>query len=193
MFNSLTWKVFFSAILFASAAYYSITVLLLYSKDLITWAKARFNPAPPPFSRETNSLTNFMGEVNVQQESMAQKVSSVQGEEIAIASADALQESIQQPVQIVESKSNDQLLVGSVADLLEEIKTLVGLVVEYNSSQAETAEFFHALFIRYPQLLGTSYQQAISLYLHDAARQFSFEVSLSEITAWWTTSSKSLK
>jgi hypothetical protein len=128
-----------------------------------------------------------MGDVSLSDAATKRRVIEITDQDIAVTSNDEVQEPIQ-PLRQGTAASADNLLVGSVADLLEEIKTLVELIGEYKSSKAESQAFFNALFLRYPQLTKTSYQEAINIYLLDTARHhFSFEVSLPEIASWWTT------
>jgi hypothetical protein len=190
MFNSITWEIYTTAALVIALGYYVITSLLLYSSELMRWVKSRSISSNDLPLRETESISaqdSVIGGINQQEGSIDQRTSSVNLDAIAVTSQDEIQEDIVLPKTTTASSTSDHLLVGSVASLLEEIKTLVNLIVEYKSSKAEAAEFFHALFLRYPQLLNTTYQEAINLYILDIAQnQFSFDLSLKELAAWWT-------
>jgi hypothetical protein len=127
-----------------------------------------------------------MGGITPLEPSIEPRTSSVNLDAIAVASQDEIQEDIVLQKTTLAASSNDYLLVGSVADLLEEIKTLIQLISEYKSTKPESREFFHALFIRYPQLAGTTYQEAVSLYICETARsQVSFDLTHSEVSSWW--------
>ena len=192
MFNSITWEIFFVAILVIAIVYYVITALLLFYGELISLVKSRSGSSPISPLRETEKIEspdNLMGGIGPVEVSIEPRISSVNVDAIEVASQDEIQENIELTGKNSTSQSGDHLLVGSIADLLEEIKILIQLIAEYKSTKTESQAFFHALFIRYPQLLGTSYQEAVSLYVFGAARdQFSFELSLPEITTWWTKS-----
>lgn len=189
MFNSITWEIYTTGALVIALGYYAITSLLLYSNELIRWIKSRSTASNELTPRETEGISsqgNVMGGINSQEVSIEQRTSFVHLEAIAVASQDEIQEDIPLPKTDATFSPSDHLLVGSVADLLEEIKTLILLIAEYKSSKTESQEFFHALFIRYPQLTGTPYQDAISLYICETAKsQVSFELSYPEVSSWW--------
>lgn len=196
MFNSITWEFFTSAIVIIVTGYYVITTLLLYSKELIDWVKSRSgNPViPSDTPKHEVPIRNVMGGINPSDTAVEERVTTVAEEVITVASEDEIQEEIHLPQKASVPSSDDHLLVGTVADLLEEVKTLIQLLTEYKSSKMESQAFFHALFIRYPKLQGTSYQDAISLYVAEAAQNhFAFELSHSEINTWWTTSGTTAK
>lgn len=190
MFTSITWEIFLTAIFGIVSVYYAITSLLLYSGELKAWATGKVKPVAQHSLGDPNPTpiaNDIMGDVNHSEVGAVQHMSIIGENNIAINSTDEVPEPIQIPRQ-GPAVQTDTILVGSVADLLEEIKTLVNLIVEYKSSKAEAAEFFHALFLRYPQLLNTSYKEAINLYILDIAQnKFSFELSLKELASWWTT------
>lgn len=192
MITSVTWEIFLNIAFFIVLGYYAITSLLLYSGELKVWiirtAKRSPSDSSEPISAPASN--DIIGQVN--RVDIAQwHTSTIVDKDIAINSKDETQEPIK-PLRQGTAASADNLLVGSVADLLEEIKTLVQLIGEYKSSKAESQSFFHALFLRYPQLVGTTYQEAINMYLLDAARnQFSFDVSPQEIASWWATTKPS--
>jgi len=184
MFTSITWEIFFTAILLIVGGYYSITALLLYHKEIVQWFKFRSQQSTvttPEREPESSPSVGIMGGIN-QGNTSAPLKTSVNIEEVAIAASDDEPEIIHSPTLQVK----DDLLIGSVADLLQEIKTLVQLVAEYKSDKSETQSLFHALLVRYPHLRDTTYQEAIGLYICDAAKgQFSFDVSPKEVSAWW--------
>jgi len=189
MFNSISWEIYTTAALVIALGYYVITSLLLYSHELVRWVKSRSTSSNDLPSREPESISSqasVMGGINRLEGFIDQRTSSVNLDAIAVTSQDEIQEEIVLPKTSTASSTSDHLLVGSVADLLEEIKTLIQLIAEYKSSKPESQEFFHALFLRYPQLVGTTYQEAVSLYICETARdQVSFELTFPEVYSWW--------
>jgi len=196
MLTSITWEIFLTTIFGIVSCYYAITSLLLYSGELKAWVTGTVkhgvrhshdDPNPAPASND------IMGHVNRSEIVPELRTSTIAEQDIAINSTDEVQEPIQIPRQGPATQT-DAILVGSVADLLEEIKTVTQLINEYKSSKSEAQEFFHALFLRYPQLLNTSYQQAINLYIIDLTPdQFSFDLSVQEVASWWAATKQSNK
>jgi len=188
MFTSITWGVFLTAIFSIISGYYAITSLLLYSSELKAWVTGKLKS--PQSLIEIDSVPapdGVMGPINLSDLKAEPRISTVADQDIAISADDEFPEPILTPRQ-GSALQADSILVGSVADLLEEIKTLTNLISEYKSSKAECHAFFHALFLRYPQLRNTTYQEAINLYIMNATLDhFSFEVSLQDVASWWTT------
>lgn len=184
MFTSITWELFFAAILLSGTGYYTVTVLLLYHSEIIQWVRSRsqqsVGPNPEPHI-EPRPNRNIMGEIN--QVYSAPVKTSVPTEELAIADSDDEPETIQTSV----PSEKADLLIGNIADLLQEIKTLVRHVSENKSDKAESQSLFQALLIHHQQLRNTTYQDAISLYIcNEAKDQFSFDLSVNEVNTWWS-------
>lgn len=192
MFTSITWEIFFTATALIVGSYYGITALLLYHKEIVQWFKSKSQQSlVTTHEREAESTPSVgvMGGIN-QDTTRAPLKTSVNIEEVAIAVSDDEPETIHSPVIQVK----DDLLIGSVADLLQEIKTLVQLIAEYKTDKSESQSLFHALLIRYSHLCNTSYQDAIGLYIcMEAKDQFSFDLSAKEVATWWIEESSTIK
>jgi hypothetical protein len=105
-------------------------------------------------------------------------------EAINVAAIDEEPDTVNLPEAL--TSSQDHLLIGSIADLLQEVKTVSQLIAECKSDKAEGESLFRTLLLRYPNLRSTTYRDAINLYILDAARnQFSFDLSSPEINTWW--------
>ncbi|SKC85152.1 hypothetical protein [Ohtaekwangia koreensis] len=183
MFTSITWEFFVTALVAAIGSYYGITTLLLYHREIIQWIKS--SGQQPVAQTESTGIAEpshaVMG--GIQKESTQELRSSVAAaEEIYADTTDEEPETVTSP----EASSQDTLLIGSVADLLQEVKTLSQLLAEYKSDKAEGESLFRTLLLRYPHLRSTTYRDAINFYIVDAGRQqFSFDLSSSEVNAWW--------
>jgi hypothetical protein len=185
MFSSITWEFFLTALMAAIGSYYGITTLLLYYREIIQWIKS--NGQQPVVQAESTGAAKpshaVMG--GIQKESTQELRSSVgTAEEIYAAPTSEEPETVTSPE--AETSSHDSLLIGSVADLLQEVKTLSQLLAEYKSDKVEGESLFRTLLLRYPHLRSTTYRQAINFYIVDASlNQFSFDLSSSEVNAWW--------
>jgi hypothetical protein len=183
MFTSITWDFFLTALVAAIGSYYSITTVLLYHREIIQWIKS--SGQQPVAQRESTGMAEpshaVMG--GIQKESTQElRSSAAAAEEIYADATDEEPETVTSP----EALSQDSLLIGSVADLLQEVKTLSQLLADYKSDKAEGESLFRILLLRYPHLRSTTYREAINFYIVDASRnQFSFDLSSSEVNAWW--------
>lgn len=185
MFSSITWEIFLTTVLAVVSCYYGITTLLLYHQEIIQYVKTRGqqHPVSPQPTKVAASSHSVMG--SIQEESSRELRSTISpAEEISVASDDDQPETVTSPE--VVSWTRDNLLIGSVADLLQEVKTLSQLMAECESDKAEGESLFKTLLLRYPHLRGTIYRDAVNLFIIDAARNhFVFDLSLSEINSWW--------
>lgn len=175
MFNSISWQEFLNAISIVSVAYYVISILLLYSGEIIQRFKAKGDNANNPVPKVKEDWGNVMGGIN---KDLPKKHEQT---------VDAQELLVQQPKLNEQSTENeDSLLIGSVSDLLHEIKVLARVIKENNGSKAEGASMFQSLLANYAHLSTTKYQQSVSLLIHDLCRsECGFEVDLSEVNAWW--------
>ncbi len=185
MFSSITWEIFLTTVVVLIGGYYGITILLLYHQEIILWVKTwEQQPVVSPQSTKvTASSHSVMG--SIQQESLQAVRSTVSpAEEINVASDDEVPDTVTSPE--VLSLTSDHLLISSVSDLLQEVKTLSQLMAECKSDKAEGESLFRTLLLRYPHLRTTTFRDPINLFIIDAARnQFAFDLSLSEINSWW--------
>ena len=188
MFNFISWQSFLTLTTLLVAGYYSITSLMLYRKEIADWVKSLSHPSIPSPSTEPElkePTENLMGIAQALPESYAIRSSEISAEDIITSGKDEEPETIH-------SAGKDQLLIGTVADLLEEIKTLIQLIAEYRTGKSESEALFNALFIRYPHLQHTSYPLAISFYICDASKeQFAFGLSCDEVMSWWNLTAQS--
>ena len=185
MFTSITWQLFFTASLLIACGYYGITALLFYRHEIVQWVRSHYQKtlsAVPSPNVNPRTTVGVMGGVNLENARSPVRT-SLPAEEVAIAAFEEEPETIQSPV----IPEQDDLLVGSVADLLHEIKTLIRLVAESKRDKAETQSLFHALLIRYAQIENTPYQEAISLFVCNEGRDhFMFDLTVKEVITWWS-------
>jgi hypothetical protein len=183
MFSSITWEFFITALMAAIGSYYAITTLLLYHREIIQRIKSSGQQSVCQAEYTTVEKPSHAVMGGIQKESTQELRSSVAAaEEIYTVASDEEPETVTSP----EALSQDSLLIGSVADLLQEVKTLSQLLAEYKSDKAEGESLFRTLLLRYRHLRSTTYRDAINFYMVDASRnQFSFDLSSSEVNAWW--------
>ena len=180
MFKSISWQEYFYATSIVLTGYYSISILLLYSKEIIL--KFKTSKSRPVEDKKQPSLPlkkNLMGSIRkdrpIENASPYQKI--VHADEISVYSQ--------------ETRSNDQnspdaLLFGTVTHLLFEIKTVSQIISDNKGSKEDGASMFQPLLENYAHLSSTKYQEAINLFLYDQCKnQCAFEIELNEIKSWW--------
>lgn len=186
MFSTTTWEVFLTTVALLAGSYYAITSLLLYHKEIIQQFKARTLlsfAAPSTVNDNKPDEQEIIG--STREEDVRGRTSAVRAEELSVGPGD---EEEPETIDIlnVAFAGKDNLLIGSVADLLQEVRTIFQLTTDYASEKAVCEVLFRTLLLRYPHVRGTPYRQIISEYICEAgAKQFGFPLQLDEVSTWW--------
>jgi hypothetical protein len=184
MFNSISWQEFLTAIAVVVTGYYVISTLLLYSGEITHIFKHKeskqIDPGAPDDQNSSNESNDLMGKIKYETEVNVPREKSVTSEELQFQSSNESEEIIV-PVQ---SNQTDTLLIGTIADLLQEIKALAEVVS--TSSKEESVSFFKSLLQRFSKLRGTHYEDAVNMFIYNSCKeQCSFDLQPNEIKSWW--------
>lgn len=80
----------------------------------------------------------------------------------------------------------ESLLVGTVADLLEEIKKLSWKISKNKETKAESISLFQALLSHYYPLIGLNYNDVINLFIYDSCKENRvLDLPPEGIRSWW--------
>jgi hypothetical protein len=185
MFNSFTWENFITTTACIVGGYYAITTILLYHKEIVQWLRPRsgstesFTLQPEHSATETQDV---MGTSTDEQGQHVERASVIESDEVVVEATDEIPDTIRPPA----STQSDVLLIGSVADLLNEIKALIQHVAEYRTEKDECAKLFKASLLKYPHLKGTPYQLAITDFICEESKtRFPFMLTMPEVQQWW--------
>jgi len=181
MFKTISWEEYFYTSITIIGAYYAISILLLYSEEIIQKFGRLGNKSSKSEKGSTLGLSNnLMGIVrsdqHIQRTNTHQNI--VPAEEISIASDEVRNSE--------DLASLDRLLIGTVSDLLHEIETLSKIISDNAGTKEDSIPMFQTLLSNYSQLSGTHYQEAIDRVIYDQCRSVcTFDVELTEIKSWW--------
>jgi hypothetical protein len=186
MFAPITWEDFLIATLVLMAAYYCIIGLLFFRKEILFVFQARGRKGIPS-TTSTHDIVRHDGSIMgaIQKDTVDTKlrVSEVVASEITIDDSSNEPETIQ----TVRERTDDALLIGSVADLLHEIKILVLQMAERSSESEEVQSLIRVLLQRYPYLAQTTFQHAITVYICEEIKtHLHFQLTTIEVMSWWT-------
>lgn len=186
MFNSISWPEFFLFIGFSALAYYCLATLLLFRLEILSFLRANFSKSAlaEDVSEVPDPGAGIMGSVQPE-EPVTPRTSLDSARELEVFPSNDDPE-IFSEVKQGPSAQDPALLIGSVADLLQEIKTLIELIAEYKSPKQEGTSLFQTLLLRYPHLWKSTYEEPVNLYIYETAKsRFHFELGLDEIRQWW--------
>ena len=184
MFNSISWQDFLIVIVAAISSYYIITTLLLYSGEITHIFKQKESKQIDSTTQDdqngSNETNDLMGKIKYETEVNVPREKSVTSEELQFQSSNKSEEVIV-PVQ---TNQTDTLLIGTIADLLQEIKALAEVVS--TSSKEESVSFFKSVLQRFSKLRGTHYEDAVNMFIYNSCKeQCSFDLQPNEIKSWW--------
>jgi hypothetical protein len=171
MFSSISWQEFLNTALIALALYYVVSILILYSKDMV--ARFKNPPQPEPVDSERRNYP-LMGQIR--KDTPKKHEHFVEAQDLVVDPANGSRA----------ERSEETLLINSVSHLLREVKVLARVVKENNGSKADATPMFQSLLSNYAHLAATKYRESIMVFIHDTIRgECAFEVALHEIESWW--------
>jgi hypothetical protein len=175
MFNSISWQQFLYTLLTGLGAYYIISFLLLYAKEIIQKFKGKSGQPELGTPEIRGSTNDLMGAIKKDQPNRHEQ--SIEAQEINVASDSKQSPSID---------ASDSLVVGSVSDLLQEIKILIKVVKEGNGTYDDAVPMITSLLSNYEHLVNTKYQTSISLFIHEQLQsEFASQADLKAIEGLW--------
>lgn len=180
MLNSISWQEFFQTVVVAVGSYYAIAILLLYSKDITQKIQAlkTHTVKREPRSGVADSK-NLMGAIKNEQptETIPSNQKVVSSSEVSIS-----ENASDTAVQYLE----DALLIGTVSDLLQEVKIIADMIAESKGNKEDAASAFQSLLKNYLHLSSTKYQEAIDLVIYDHCKnRCALQVEISDVRSWW--------
>lgn len=188
MFHSISWQEFFYAITVLIGGYYVIATLLLYSSELTKLLNQKNrNFTKSDVQRDqtgSNSPNDLMGAVRYEapRELSVPREEQVSSEDIVATANKAEPE---EPIQVAQDSSPDEILAQAVEEVKAGIKTII--TSDPGCSKADLITLFHALLSHYPQLGGSIHRVEIHDYIITSCYEhFEFELQPDEILALWS-------
>ena len=188
MFDTISWQEFITTVALLAGSYYCVSAIILYRRELSAWLKSGEHQdlvptAHPGTGRreDKDPSGDLMGKAQPDQWLNA-------NENVELSEAGELRFG---PSTREQETSENAMILGTVSDLLQEIRSLVEAVAGSNGGREEFVSMFRSLLERYPQLNGTSYKDTINVFICDTCKEHSpFELELKEIRSWWSPASR---
>lgn len=181
MLNSFTWLEFLSALLVVTLCYYLVIAVIFFRREILQ----KINNKPeveqqqsPPLDHDHSNNLIGKAKLNSVKEPLQSLASTIESEQLQFH-ANTDEEENNNAL----ADSRETTLIGTVADLIQDIKT----VVDSRQYDRDTiCQLLQTLLSRYEQLQNTQYKETISEFLTatlNEKTQHSF--TLSEILSWW--------
>lgn len=184
MFNAFSWSEFFSLIAIVTVGYYAVAGVIFFQREI----KNRFTSPSGEKDNKTTSVesrsdADLIERIEATKVPLSDQRSALtSSEEILFADTEEALDEIQ-PVQ----SKPAELAVGTIPDLLEEIKTVMTQLSTADVDTAELTTIFETLLARYPQLRNTPYQETISVFIHELSKEnLNAAIPLQQVRTWWS-------
>jgi hypothetical protein len=172
MLKSISWQEFLTVMSILAVIYYSVLGFIYYRAEIKNLFSGRRNLKTPDSPKQSPKGNSLVGQIREEEQ-------IDDDDDDDTLSADQLN--------VAENQSPQDALLGTVADLLKDLKEIIDVITANKSSKDESLILIKAAFARYSQLQNTTYQQSINLFLYEnAIDQFSFELPLDEIQKLWS-------
>lgn len=171
MLQSISWSDFFTAVAVLVTLYYLFSVAVFYQKDFVHYLKNRGKSSQSD-SDTTSMSDNIMGATHSEQHVPREERIAPEDVQIISKRDDS------------EQTDSDSLLVGTVSDLLQEIRLLNENI--QLQTKDELVPVFRELLAKYPKLINTQYQEAINLFIVNASQESGkWEFDSVEVESLW--------
>lgn len=186
MLESISWQEFISTIALLIGGYYTITVLLLYSKEITNIFKQKkpnlTNTNVRENQAESNESIELIGSVRYasSQSENVPREEKVEAESLSLVA----EQEPEEPITEAMTSAADDALLKSVSTLLEEINTLTEVVAV--GSKEECAELFRTLLSNYADLSRTAHEPEVTAFIYNSCKEHcEFQIELNEVKSWW--------
>ncbi len=141
---------------------------------------------PKFYNPFTPNPDSFMGSINPEKDEDQIYIKTKENGEATNTQVEDSSADKEHPVDAEPPLSSEIFLLGTIADLIKEIKTLIQLLSENGGIKEDFLKMVSTLLARYPNLKNTAYQDTISIFIANECKgKFHFEISLDEIKILW--------
>jgi hypothetical protein len=178
MLNSISWAEYLKAILIIVAAYYAITILLLYSKEIKEKLLKNKNHLSPD-ETETNENHSDSDAVigNIREvDHVIEEQGLLSSDQIQVAGGNG---------EIGYERHSTSEPIADVTELLDQAKALTMAIANDNPTKEDTLELIKGLLSRFPQFRSSKYQDAIELFLHNNLKDLPIAITITDLKSLW--------
>ena len=171
MLKSISWQEFLTVIAGIAAIYYAVLGVFFYGDRIRSLFSSREEPTENVSKSSKRKTHSLIGRIKEDE-----GITDVPDENL-ISSAD---------LNVSEPPKQDDLLLGTVADVLKELKNLFQTIVDDEMPKEASLLLISTLLERYSQLKDSKYQHSINLFIYENAfDRFGFDLTLKEIQSQW--------
>lgn len=188
MFDTISWNEFLLIVVLILTGYYVFVCMFFFRREISLSVKSINKPSPVSPEEHVDEVSqenNLLGKAQPDIPPVSDHVTSTASYQLQFSDPEQKEEQSEKQ----HSDTQDALLIGTVADLLEEVKALVQVIVDCDGDKEESMSMFQSLLSKYPQLTKTKFRTAINMFILDMCNdKCDFELTASEIDSWWPNS-----
>lgn len=185
MFDTISWNEFLLIVVLILTGYYVFATMLFFRREISFSVKSINKSSPTSLGEPVDDIRqeeDILGKAQPDVPPVSDHVTSTDSDQLQFSAQEQKEE------QLVNSHpaTQDALLIGTVADLLKEVKSLAEVIVDCEGDKEESMSMFQSLLSKYPQLAETKFRTAINMFIQDMCKdKCDFELTVSEIDSWW--------
>lgn len=185
MFDTISWNEFLLIVVLILSGYYVFASMFFFRREISLSIKSinKSSPiSPEEHVDEVSQENNLLGKAQPDVPPVSDHITSTASDQLQFSAPEQKERQSEKS----HSDTQDALLIGTVADLLEEVKALIKVIVECEGDKEESTSMFQSLLSKYPQLAKTKFRTAINMFILDVCKdKCDFELTASEIDFWW--------
>lgn len=180
MFELLSWGEYLFGLLTAAAGYYIFIALVFYRNEVLNPSGFGKKQAfAERIGRPFNKQPDIMGKAQPDIFPISKHVTIENPDQLIIAEVKPLSND-------PDTAAKDALLIGFIADLLQESKTLINVIAENKPGMEQTIGMIRSLLSRYSHLSLTKFRSAINLFILDLLKDdLSIDMNPADIDQLW--------
>ncbi len=178
MFEIFSWSEYLFGLLIAAVAYYIFITLTFYRKEVLNPTQfVKQGNKGEEITMPSTKQPDLLGKARPDSFPVSNYVSLENQDQLVIAEAKP---------KSTNNTDSDTLLIGSIADLLQEAKTLIQVIAENKPEKEQTIDMIQALLSRYSHLSETKFRSAINLIILDLIKEdLSIDTNPTDIDQLW--------
>ncbi len=184
MFEIFSWSEYLFGLLIAAVAYYIFITLTFYRKEVLNPTQfVKQGNKGEKTTNPSNKQPDLLGKARLDSFPVSKHISLENQDQLVIAEANP---------KSTDHDKTETLLIGSVADLLQEAKTLIQVIAENKPEKEQTIGMIQSLISRYSHLSETKFRSAINLFILDLIKEdLSIHMNPVDIDQLWNEHKKS--
>ncbi|WP_431199602.1 hypothetical protein ACQ86K_01025 [Mucilaginibacter sp. P19] len=189
MLQHLSWSTYAIGIAVLAALYYGFIGLAYYRHEI--GGIIRRLTGKPAATQFSNTSDLLLPSPEIVGGTRTDGMDVVAQDELVFAAPDEPEDRPSGMVQAIRPTLADSHLLGELAEMVSETKTLIRVINESSETKENFEMLFRLVVQKYPDLAGTPYEEQVNAYLmNESADLFPFPLTVTELKSYWLNEQK---